>query len=149
MDSTETSFGVGLLDLVVASTIFRLGVALGTGTRVAVVGKDYAGRRKIADMPIDIDEFKTASKEALSVEEGTHADSILSFLADNDDRAFTQKEIHEETGIKRGSVGAVLSRLEDAGLVRHKGRYWAISEEAKESLERHEGDDGANIWKIL
>lgn len=34
----------------------------------------------------------------------------------------------EATNIKRGSVGAVLSRLEDRGLVRHHGRCWAIDE---------------------
>lgn len=97
-------------------------------------------------MPIDRDEFDSASEETLGVEEGTHADTILSFLAENDGHAFTQREIHEETDIKRGSVGAVLSRLDDAGLVRHKGKYWAISDEARERLEE---DDGTNIWKIL
>lgn len=45
------------------------------------------------------------------------------------DQAFTQTELHEETGIKRGSVGGALSRLEDRGLVRHRGRYWAIAED--------------------
>ena len=43
--------------------------------------------------------------------------------------SMTQTEIHEVTEIKRGSVGAVLSRLEDRGLVRHRGRYWAIGED--------------------
>nr|WP_290819278.1 helix-turn-helix domain-containing protein [Halovivax sp.] len=41
----------------------------------------------------------------------------------------TQIEIHDATGITSGSVGAALSRLEDRGLVRHRGRYWAISED--------------------
>lgn len=80
-------------------------------------------------MPISIDRFETEPVDALDLKEGTQAYRILQFLAENDDRAFTQTEIHERTGIKRGSVGAALSRLEDRGLVRHRGRYWAIVED--------------------
>lgn len=43
--------------------------------------------------------------------------------------ALVETEIHETTGIKRGSVGAALSRLEDRGLIRHRGGYWAIDED--------------------
>jgi DNA-binding MarR family transcriptional regulator len=39
----------------------------------------------------------------------------LQFLAEYGDQAFTQTEIHDAIGIKRGSVGAALSRLEDRG----------------------------------
>lgn len=80
-------------------------------------------------MPIDIGRFNEASMEALDIREGTQPHRILLFLAENHDQAFTQTEIHEATDIKRSSVGAVLSRLQDRGLVRHKGRYWAIAEE--------------------
>src|SRR6056297_3176966 len=66
-------------------------------------------------MPISIDRFDD------------EPDDVLQFLARNDDQAFTQTEIHEATEIKRGSVGAVLSHLEDRGLVRHRGRYWAVA----------------------
>jgi transcription initiation factor IIE alpha subunit len=97
-------------------------------------------------MPIDRDEFEESSEEALGVEEGTHADTVLTFLAENSDSAFTQAEIHDKTGIKRGSVGAVLSRLKDAGLVEHKGKYWAVSERARERLDE---DGGISVWKIL
>lgn len=64
-----------------------------------------------------------------SLSEGTQPYRILQFLAENDDKAFTQTEIHETTGIKRESVGSALSRLDDRGLVRHRGRYWAIGED--------------------
>ncbi|GAA0283846.1 MarR family transcriptional regulator [Halobacterium noricense] len=77
-------------------------------------------------MPIGIDRFEDDRSDALDVREGTQPHRILRFLAANDDQAFTQTELHEATGIKRGSVGAALSRLEDRGLVRHRGRYWAI-----------------------
>jgi DNA-binding IclR family transcriptional regulator len=80
-------------------------------------------------MPINIDRFDEEPTEVLTLQEGTQPYQILQFLAEHDDKAFTQTEIHEATDINRGSVGAVLSRLEDRGLVRHRGRYWAIGED--------------------
>ena len=80
-------------------------------------------------MPIGIDAFDDEPDAALDVAPGTQPYRVLAFLAEHDDQAFTQTEIHERTEIKRGSVGAVLSRLEDRGLVRHRGRYWAIAED--------------------
>ena len=80
-------------------------------------------------MPINIDRFDEEPTEVLDIQEDTQPYRILQFLAEHDDKAFTQTEIHEATEIKRGSVGAVLSRLEDRGLVRHRGRYWAIGED--------------------
>lgn len=77
-------------------------------------------------VPIGIDDFEAQPDAALDIREGTQPHRVLSFLAANDGRAFTQSEVHEATGINRGSVGAVLSRLEDRDLVRHRGRYWAI-----------------------
>lgn len=77
-------------------------------------------------MPIHIDDFEDGPEAALEIDEGSQPYRILSFLARHEDQAFTQGELHEETGFTRGSVGAVLSRLEDRGLVRHRGRYWAI-----------------------
>jgi len=80
-------------------------------------------------MPIGIDRFDDEPTATLDLQEGTNPYRILEFLARNDEQAFTQTEIHEATGIKRGSVGAALSRLEERGLVRHRGRYWAIAED--------------------
>lgn len=77
-------------------------------------------------MPVDIDEFREAPDEALAYGEGTQPRTVLRYLARNADSAFSQSELAEATGIDAGSVGAVLSRLEDRGLVRHRGRYWAI-----------------------
>jgi len=78
-------------------------------------------------MPISIDRFEEEAADVLDLQEGTHPYRILQFLAENSDQAFTQTEIHEATDIKRGSVGAALSRLEERSLVRHRGRYWAIA----------------------
>lgn len=80
-------------------------------------------------MPIDIEQFEAGSAAALDVRAGTQPYRVLRFLVGRRDQAFTQTEIHEATDIKRGSVGAVLSRLEDRGLVRHRGRYWAAAED--------------------
>ncbi|AKH98268.1 helix-turn-helix transcriptional regulator [Halanaeroarchaeum sulfurireducens] len=80
-------------------------------------------------MPISVDRLEDEPEEALALEEGTQPYRILQFLAEHPDLAFTQSELAEETDINRGSVGAVLSRLEDRDLVRHKGRYWAIAED--------------------
>jgi len=80
-------------------------------------------------MPISIDRFDDHPDEALDIEEGSQPQRILAFLATHDEQAFTQTEVHERTGIPRGSVGVVLSRLEDRGMVRHRGRYWAIAED--------------------
>lgn len=80
-------------------------------------------------MPISIDQFDEEPADVLDIQEGTQPYRVLRFLATNSEQAFTQTEIHEATGIKRGSVGAVLSRLDDRGLVRHRGRYWAVAED--------------------
>lgn len=80
-------------------------------------------------MPISRDQLDDQVEEALSIRKGTQPYRILQFLATHTDTAYTQTEIHEATGIGRGSVGAVLSRLEDRGLVEHKGRYWAIGDD--------------------
>lgn len=82
-------------------------------------------------MPIDIDRFEEGPEEALRAGGPTNAERILTFLATNADQAFTPKEIHEATDIPRGSVGTVLSRLEERGHVRHRGEYWAIDDEAE------------------
>ena len=79
-------------------------------------------------MPIDIKRFEEGDQEALRSEGRTNAEEILSFLASNPDHAYTPKEIHEATDVARGSVGVVLSRLEDQQLVRHRGEYWAVAE---------------------
>ncbi|RQH01945.1 MarR family transcriptional regulator [Natrarchaeobius oligotrophus] len=79
-------------------------------------------------MPIDIERFEEDPVRELRASGQTNAEEILSFLASSPDRAFTPKEIHEATDVARGSVGVVLSRLEDRGLVRHRGEYWAIAD---------------------
>ena len=79
-------------------------------------------------MPIDIESFEKDSEDELRSGGRTNSEEILSFLASNPEKAYTPREIHEKTSVARGSVGVVLSRLEERGLVRHKGEYWAIGD---------------------
>jgi len=79
-------------------------------------------------VPIDIDRFEQDPETSLRGDGPTNAERILAFLAENDDAAFTPGEVHEATDVARGSVGVVLSRLEDRGLVRHRGEYWAVAD---------------------
>lgn len=80
-------------------------------------------------MPIDIDRFEDSPADELRAGGPTNAEKILSFLAASPEKAFTPKEINEGTDVARGSVGVVLSRLEERGLVRHRGEYWAIADD--------------------
>lgn len=81
-------------------------------------------------MPIDIEEFESRDEGRLRAGGPTNAEVLLAFLAAHDGQAFAPKELHEATGLPRGSVGVVLSRLADRGLVRHRGEYWAIDPDA-------------------
>lgn len=78
-------------------------------------------------MSIDIDTFEEKSEAELA--EMTNAERVLRFLAHNDDRAFKPAEIAEQTDVNKNSIGNVLRRLEDRELVRHKGPYWALTED--------------------
>ena len=79
-------------------------------------------------MPIDIETFESESADRLEAGGETNADRVMRFLAANADKAFTQSEIRDATGVKTGSISVVLSRLEDRDLVRHKGTYWTLGE---------------------
>ncbi|THE65854.1 MarR family transcriptional regulator [Salinadaptatus halalkaliphilus] len=79
-------------------------------------------------MPIDIDTFEGSSEDALG---GglTQPERVLSFLATHADQAFRPVEIAEKTDIPQNSINSVLRRLEEQALVRHKGEYWAITDD--------------------
>ena len=78
-------------------------------------------------MSIGIDEFEEKTEAELA--SMTNGERVLRFLAHNDNRAFKPTEIAEQTGVNRNSIGNVLGRLEDRALVRHKGPYWAITDD--------------------
>jgi predicted transcriptional regulator len=90
-------------------------------------------------MPIDIETFEDESEDALGGGR-TQPERVLSFLAANANRAFRPTEIAAETDVPKNSINAVLGRLEDRGLVRHKGEYWAITDDRERlhSLTQYE-----------
>ena len=73
-------------------------------------------------MPVEFEEYQNSNDDDdldWTLREGSNAHLILSFLAEHPDQGFTPKEIHEATGVTRGSVGKTLQRLADRQLVRH------------------------------
>ena len=77
-------------------------------------------------MPVDFESYHPNDLPS----EDTNGRRILEFLAENPGIGFRPSELAEELDIPRGSVGTTLRRLEQRGLVRHKGAYWAINVEA-------------------
>ena len=81
----------------------------------------------------------------------TNAASILGFLREHSDTAFTRSEIAETTPVTAGSVGPTLVRLRERGRVEHRGTYWRVSDhevnvevatgQSIETVVSREGDD--------
>jgi predicted transcriptional regulator len=76
---------------------------------------------------IDIDEFENA--DSGEFEERNDTEQIVLFLDENDDRAWKAATIAEQLGLDTDAVSAILSRLKERGLVRHKRPYWAITDD--------------------
>lgn len=76
---------------------------------------------------IDIEEFEDA--DADEFEERNDTERIVLFLDENDDRAWKAAMIAEQLGLDTDAVSAILSRLKERGLVRHKRPYWAITDD--------------------
>lgn len=106
-------------------------------------------------MPVSIDDFESGElPRRPSVPE-----QVLAYLYRYREQAFTRSEI--ATGIDEDSntVGTALSRLKDRDLVRHKGEYWAITDDLKrvtgaydlhtetERLDEEDGGIDATEWE--
>ena len=76
---------------------------------------------------IDIDEFEDADADGF--EERNDTERIVLFLDKNDDRAWKAATIAERLGLETDAVSAILSRLKQRELVRHKRPYWAITDD--------------------
>jgi len=76
---------------------------------------------------IDIDEFENADTDEF--EEQNDTERIVLFLNEHDDRAWKAATIAERLGLDTDGVSAILSRLKERGLVRHKRPYWAITDD--------------------
>ena len=76
---------------------------------------------------IDIDEFENADADEFA--ERNDTERIVQFLDDHDDRAWKAATIAERLRLEADAVSAILSRMKERGLVRHKRPYWAITDD--------------------
>ncbi|WP_312910895.1 MarR family transcriptional regulator [Natronosalvus caseinilyticus] len=87
-------------------------------------------------MSIDIDEFEDRSSAEL--EEPSNAERVLRFLFENSDKAWKASTIAERADVNENSISAVLNRLKERDLVRHKGSYWAITDDTERLRRAHQ-----------
>ena len=80
-------------------------------------------------MPIDIDEFEAASENELREREKPLREAVIEFLAYNPGMAYSREEIQSSLEVDAINLLHQLSSLEREGVVRHKGRFWAIAED--------------------
>jgi len=82
-------------------------------------------------MPIPKDEFRTIDEGEgrPDLSPDTTQGTIYRFLLANADQAFRQREVVAALDVPGGSVGPTLARLEEHGLVDHRGEYWSVADE--------------------
>jgi len=88
----------------------------------------------MASGTIDIDEFENA--DADEFEERNDTGKIVLFLDEHGDRTWKAATIAERLGLDTVAVSAILSRLKERELVRHKRPYWAITRRRTTSTVR-------------
>lgn len=112
-------------------------------------------------MPVEFEDYREATADEAfdwTLREGSNAHAILAFLAEHPEQGFTPKEIHEATGVTRGSVGKTLQRLEERQLVRHAEPYWAIGRDDRvatylgmvsslDAIGEREGTEDYEEWR--
>ena len=86
-------------------------------------------------MPIDIDEFEDAEDDDLQVHSRPPEERVTEFLAFDPHKAYTRREIRSNVDLGTIELANVLARLKREGIVRNKGSYWAIEEEALGELD--------------
>jgi Mn-dependent DtxR family transcriptional regulator len=105
-------------------------------------------------MPVSIDDF-----EAGDLPEGPSVpEQVVTYLYANSNKAFTRAEIATAIGADPNTVGTALTRLKDRDLVRHRGNYWAITDDhqrvtaaydlhaASERLDDEDGGIDPDQW---
>lgn len=83
----------------------------------------------------DADDLERLPEVSLAARKGTNGRRAMAFLAANDGHAYTRSEIRDGTGISDGSIGPVLTRLADDGLLERRGRSWTLASDRLESME--------------
>jgi len=79
-------------------------------------------------VPIDIDEFQTASEEELREDGSPIQEAVIEYLSYNPDLAYSRAELQSALDTEAIHLLHALSALERKGIVRQKGGYWAINE---------------------
>ncbi|MWV40519.1 Rrf2 family transcriptional regulator [Natrialba sp. INN-245] len=87
-------------------------------------------------MSIDIEDFEERAPEEL--EEPSNAERVLRFLYENSDKAWKAATIAERADVNENSISTVLNRLKEQDLVRHKGSYWAITDDTERLRRAHQ-----------
>ena len=78
-------------------------------------------------MPVNIDDFESGDlPRGPSVPE-----QVVRYLHAQRDKAFTRAEVAEAIDENPNSVGTALTRLKRRDLVRHRGEYWAITDDER------------------
>ena len=112
-------------------------------------------------MPVKFEDYRESSDDEefdWTLQEGSNAHKILAFLSEYPEQGFTPKEVHEATGVARGSVGKTLQRLKERQLVRHAEPYWAITDEDRvgtylgmvsslDAIAEREGTEDYDEWR--
>lgn len=80
-------------------------------------------------MPIEADTLRDTDVDVLPVRPGTNEYTLLAYLLDHRDLAYTPKELSEATDVTYGSVYPTLQRLEKKGFVEKVDRYWMAVED--------------------
>lgn len=85
-------------------------------------------------MPVSIDEFESGDlPRGPSVPE-----QVVMYLFTHRDQAFTRSEIATAIDEDPNTVGTALSRLKDSSLVRHRGEYWAITDDEERVTDAYD-----------
>jgi Mn-dependent DtxR family transcriptional regulator len=86
-------------------------------------------------VPISIDEFE--SSEVPSDDESVPL-RVARYVHAHADQAFTRAEIAAAIEADPNTVGTALSRMKNMDLVRHRGTYWAITEDTDRLLAAYD-----------
>ncbi|SFS74124.1 MarR family transcriptional regulator [Halostagnicola kamekurae] len=87
-------------------------------------------------MSIDIEDFE--ERTSAELEEPSNAERVLRFLYENRDKAWKASTVAERANVNENSISAVLNRLKEQDLVRHKGSYWAITDDTERLRRAHQ-----------
>lgn len=85
-------------------------------------------------MPVSIDEFESGDLPAgPSVPE-----QVIAYLYTHREQAFTRSELASAIDESPNTVGTALSRLKARELVRHRGDYWAITDDEDRLVDAYD-----------